>query len=199
MSLSRVCVFCGSSAGARPEYVQAARLLGQTLARRGIGLVYGGSNIGLMGSLATGVLESGGQAIGVIPRSLAERNIAHNGLTDLRIVETMHERKAQMVALSDGFIALPGGYGTLEELFEVLTWGQLKIHQKPCGLLNVCQYFDQLIGFLNHLLAERFVDEAHRAMLLIDDDPGALLDKFATYQHPTVDKAVLVKANGGVS
>jgi uncharacterized protein (TIGR00730 family) len=187
--MKRICVFCGSSPGARPDYVQAAKQLGQTLAKRHIGLVYGGSNIGVMGSLALGVLEAGGEVTGVIPQSLADRNVAFTGLSDLRIVGTMHERKALMVELSDGFIALPGGYGTIEELFEVLTWGQLGLHQKPCGLLNVSRYFDQLVGFLNHQVDEQFVEMAHRVMLLIDDDPEALLDRFETYQHPTADKA----------
>lgn len=187
--LGRICVFCGSSPGARPDYAQAARRLGQTLAARRIGLVYGGSNVGLMGSLATSVLEAGGDVTGVIPKGLVERRVAHTGLSDLRIVETMHERKALMVELSDGFIALPGGYGTIEELFEVLTWGQLGLHPKPCGLLNVCQYFDQLAGFLNHLVDQQFLDMEHRSMLLIDEDPAALLDQFETYQPPTSDKA----------
>lgn len=199
--IKRICVFCGSSPGSKPDYIQAARLLGQTLARKHIGLVYGGSNIGVMGSLALGVLEAGGEVTGVIPKDLADRKVAFTGLSDLRIVGTMHERKALMAELSDGFIALPGGYGTLEELFEVLTWGQLGLHQKPCGLLNVCQYFDQLVSFLNHLVDQQFVDAEHHAMLLIDDNPETLLDRFETYQHPTGDKAAwaLQMNNGNIS
>ncbi len=187
--IKRICVFCGSSPGARPDYVQAGKRLGQALASRHIGLVYGGSGIGVMGSLARSVLEVGGEVIGVIPKDLADRQVAFTGLSDLRIVGTMHERKALMADLADGFIALPGGYGTIEEMFEVLTWGQLGLHQKPCGLLNVCQYFDQLLGFLNHLVDQQFVDTEHHAMLLIDEEPVALLDKFETYRHPTADKA----------
>jgi uncharacterized protein (TIGR00730 family) len=187
--MGRVCVFCGSSPGAEPDYAQAARHLGQMLAARHIGLVYGGSNVGLMGSVASAVLAAGGDVIGVIPRGLFDRQIAHTGLSDLRVVETMHERKALMAELADGFIALPGGYGTLEELFEVLTWGQLGLHQKPSGLLNVRGYFDQLVGFLNHLVDQQFLEVEHRSMLLIDDDPAALLDRFETYQPPTADKA----------
>ncbi len=187
--IKRICVFCGSSPGARPEYTQTAKQLGQILASKKIGLVYGGSNVGLMGSVALGVLDAGGEVIGVIPKDLAERNVAFTGLSDLRIVGSMHERKALMAELSDAFIALPGGLGTMEELFEILTWGQLGLHQKPCGLLNVCQYFDQLVRFMNHLVDQQFVEREHGAMLLIEEDPETLLAKFETYRHPTADKA----------
>lgn len=187
--MKRICVYCGSSPGMLADYVAEARHLGSVLARRGLGLVYGGGNVGLMGQLAQSVLEHGGQVTGVIPRDLVRREVAHTGLADLRIVDSMHERKALMAELADGFIALPGGIGTLEELLEVMTWAQLGLHRKPCGLLNTSRYFDQLMAFLDHLVAQRFLHPAHRAMLLDADCPEALLDAFEGYQPPVVDKA----------
>ncbi|MEN4099329.1 MAG: TIGR00730 family Rossman fold protein, partial [Anaerolineaceae bacterium] len=155
--MKRICVFCGSSPGARPEYLDAAAALGQALARRGLGLVYGGGRLGLMGAIARAALAAGGEVTGVIPRGLVEREVGFTELNDLRVVESMHERKALMIELSDGFIALPGGLGTIEEFFEALTWGQLGLHQKPCGLLNVSGYFDHLVAFLDNVRAEQFV------------------------------------------
>jgi uncharacterized protein (TIGR00730 family) len=187
--MKKICVFCGSSPGARPEYVQAARQLGVILAQRKIGLVFGGGRVGMMGQLAQGALENGGEVIGVIPKELYKKNVAFTGLSDLRVVESMHERKALMVELSDGFMALPGGLGTLEEIFEILTWAQLGIHHKPCGLLNVAGYFTPLLAFLDHIVEQGFIDAPHRAMILSADDPEELLQQFKTYLPPTADKA----------
>lgn len=184
--MRRVCVFCGSSPGARPEHARATRRLGEALAARGLGLVYGGGSVGLMGVLADAVLAAGGEAIGVIPRALQECEVGHLGLTELHVVETMHERKARMAALADAFVALPGGLGTLEELFEAWTWGLLGIHGKPLGLLEVEDFYAPLIAFLDHAVAHGFVREAHRAMLLVETQPGALLDRLAAYRPPPV-------------
>jgi uncharacterized protein (TIGR00730 family) len=192
--MKRICVFCGSSPGARPEYVEAARLLGHTLASKGIGLVYGGAKVGTMGKLASAALEAGGEVIGVIPQGLVEKEVAFTGLTNLQVVGSMHERKARMVELSDGFIALPGGLGTFEEFLEALTWAQLNIHHKPCGLLNVCGYYDQLIAFLDHAIEQQFVQSEYHAMVLIDDDSERLLEKFAAYQPPKIDKVAWILA-----
>jgi uncharacterized protein (TIGR00730 family) len=186
--MRRICVYCGSSPGRRADYSAAGRALGAEIARRGLGLVYGGASVGVMGVLANAVLDQGGEVIGVIPESLATRELAHPGLSDLLVVDSMHERKARMAELSDGFVALPGGWGTLEELFEVLTWAQLGLHQKPCGLLNVAGYFGHLFRFLDHAIEEHFVRDAHRQMLLMDDDPAALLDRLADYRAPRVRK-----------
>lgn len=186
--LQRLCVFCGSSLGGRPEYREMAGRLGEILAERGITLVYGGGNIGLMGVLADAVLEKGGRAIGVIPHGLAAREVAHSGLTELRVVDSMHERKAMMADLADGFIALPGGLGTVEEFCEILTWAQLGIHVKPCGLLNVAGYFDALVEFLDKAVRERFLRPEHRAMLLMESDPERLLARLGEYRAPTVEK-----------
>ena len=186
--MQRVCVFCGSSPGANPRYLTTAHRLGIVLAQRGIGLVYGGGCVGLMGVLADAVLAEGGEVIGVIPQSLVDLEVAHVGLPDLRVVSSMHERKALMADLSDGFIALPGGLGTLEELSEILTWAQLGFHAKPCGLLDVRGYFRHLLAFLDHALAERFIRPAHRAMLLEDEDPEALLDAMRAYEPPRREK-----------
>jgi len=180
--MKRICVFCGSKPGRDPVYAAAARALGDTLARRKLGLVYGGASVGLMGVVADAVLAAGGEAIGVLPAALAHKEIAHPGLSELRVVASMHERKAQMVELSDGFVALPGGLGTLEELFEVLTWAQLGLHAKPCGLLDAAGYWRDLERFLDHAVAERFVKERHRALVLVDDDPGRLLDAFGRHE-----------------
>ena len=186
--IRRLAIFCGSNPGARPDYMEAARSLGRLLAHREIGVVYGGSNVGLMAALADAMREEFGDIIGVIPRMLVEREVANTALTDLRIVESMHQRKALMAELADGFIALPGGVGTLEEFFETWTWGQLGMHTKPCGLLNVAGYFDPLLEFLDHAVAERFVRDVHRAMVVVESDPAALLARFESYEPPRVVK-----------
>ena len=188
-TMKRVCVFCGSSPGAKPEYVEVAILLGRTLAQRKIGLVYGGGKVGLMGYTAAAASRAGGEVIGVIPKGLVKKEVAFTGLSDLRVVDTMHERKALMAELSDGFIAMPGGLGTLEEFFEALTWAQLGMHGKPCGFLNVCHYYDAILGFLDCAVSEQFIDREHRDMVLVDETPGALLDRFEAYKPPTSDKA----------
>lgn len=182
--MKRLCVFCGSSHGRKPQYREAARQLGREMARRGIELVYGGGNIGLMGEVATAVLAAGGNVIGVLPRSMLERELAHSGIQDLRIVRTMHERKALMAQLSDGFIALPGGLGTFDELFEILTWSQLGIHDKPVGLLDVDDYFGPLWQLFEHSIQEGFVIEGHRSLLLRATDAAGLIDSFASYRSP---------------
>jgi uncharacterized protein (TIGR00730 family) len=174
--MQRLCVFCGSNSGAAPEYAVVAADLGRLLAERGIVLVYGGSNAGLMGTLADAVLSAGGFAIGVIPRSLVEREVAHRGLPDLRVVETMHERKALMADLADAFVAMPGGYGTFDELCEILTWAQLGIHTKPVGLLNILGYWNPFLGFLDHAVEAGFLRPAHRQLLEIRGEPRSLLD-----------------------
>lgn len=182
--MKRICVYCGSSGGRIAEYALAAEVLGRVLAENAITLVYGGASAGIMGVIADAVLSSGGSVCGVIPRVLEEKEIAHKGLTELHVVESMHERKSLMAVLSDGFIALPGGYGTLEEIIETLTWGQLQFHDKPCGLLNINGYFDHLLAFLDHAETQGFLKEAHRNMLLVDDDPHALLGRFERYTAP---------------
>ena len=184
----RVCVFCGSNPGLRPAYAAAAEALGRLLAARRIGLVYGGAAVGLMGRVADAALAAGGHVTGILPQRLADKELAHTGLSALHIVGSMHERKAMMADLSDAFIALPGGAGTLEEAFEVWTWGQLGLHAKPLGLLDVEGYYGRLSGFLDHMVAEGFVQPAHRAMLLVEPEPEALLDRFAGYEAPTVTK-----------
>jgi len=184
----RICVFCGSSAGFRQTYAAAARLLAQSLVRRGIGIVYGGGNVGLMGILADAALAAGGEVIGVIPQTLISKEVAHPGLTELKVVETMHERKAAMADLSGAFVALPGGYGTLDEFAEVLTWNQLGLHRKACGILNVDGYYDRLLALFDHAVAEGFMRPVHRAMILSDASPEALIDRLLEYQPPVVDK-----------
>ena len=181
-TLQRLGVYCGSNAGHRPDYAEAAHTLGQLLAEEGIGLIYGGGRVGLMGIIADAVLEAGGEAIGVIPYSLAQREVAHEGLTELRLVDSMHERKALMAELAEAFVAMPGGLGTLEELAEALTWSQLGIHQKPCGLLNVAGYYDGLIAYLDHAEDEGFVRSQHRELLLVDDQPHALVEKLRAFE-----------------
>jgi uncharacterized protein (TIGR00730 family) len=173
----KICVFSGSRRGARSEYAEAARGLGKALVARGYGLVYGGGNVGLMTVIADTVLELNGHVTGVIPDSLVTKEVAHQGLTDMRVVKSMHERKAVMAELSDGFIALPGGIGTMEELFEVLSWAQLGIHNKPCGLLNAGGYYRPLNDFLDHAVAEEFLKPKHRALLLVEDQVEKLLDR----------------------
>lgn len=184
----RLCVFCGSSAGQDPVYLETARLLGETLARSGIELVYGGASVGLMGAVADAVLADGGRVIGVMPQALVDKEIAHAGLSDLRVVGSMHERKAMMAELSDGFIALPGGLGTFEELFEVWTWAQLGYHKKPCALLNVAGFYDKLADFLDDVVERGFVKPIHRAMLIVNDEPAALIDAIRAYEPPKVEK-----------
>jgi uncharacterized protein (TIGR00730 family) len=186
--MRRVCVYCGSSAGMNGVYAETARELGEILVGHDIELVYGGSSVGLMGVLADAVLENGGKVHGVIPRMLEEKEIAHGGLTELHVVNSMHARKTMMAALSDGFIAMPGGFGTLEEIIEVLTWGQLKFHNKPCGLLNVHGYFDKLLAFFDHNEAEGFLRPQNRRMLLNDSTPAGLIQLFERYTAPHVDK-----------
>jgi uncharacterized protein (TIGR00730 family) len=187
--MKRICVFCGSGAGARPEYVRAARQVGTFLAQRKIGLVFGGGRVGMMGQLARAAQENDGEIIGVMPRELFAKRVGFPDIADMRVVETMHERKALMAELSDGFIALPGGFGTLEELFEMITWAQLGIHQKPCGLLNVAGYFTPLLAFLDQITAQGFVDAVHRDMILTAEAPEELLKQFESYCPPVADKA----------
>ncbi len=178
----RVCVFCGSSAGSRPVYADSTRRLGQILGRRGLGVVYGGGHIGLMGVLADAVLQAGGKVIGVIPQALVDKELAHAGLTEIRIVATMHERKALMADLADAFAALPGAFGTADELFEILTWAQLGLHSRPIGLLNVAGYFDPLLTWLDHAVREGFLQPSHRQLLLEADEPGRLLELLENYR-----------------
>ncbi len=186
--IRRICVFCGSNKGTSDDYADAARNLGQLFAREGIALVYGGGSVGLMGELADSVLASGGEVIGVIPHALWAREVGHRGLTDLRIVDTMHERKAMMADLADAFIALPGGLGTLEEIFEVWTWAQLGLHQKPLGFLDVNGYFSPLMQFLDRAVRERFVKDEHRTIGMVSSDAEALLRRFDAWQPPRVEK-----------
>ncbi len=185
-SLRSVCVFCGSTAGEDARYLQAAATLGSVIASRGLRLVYGGSRLGLMGRLAESALEAGGEVIGVIPRALMNREVAHPGLAELVVTESMHQRKSEMVDRADAFIAAPGGLGTLEEFFEVLTWSQLGLHQKPCGLLDVRGYYKPLIRLLDHALQEGFIQEAHRRMILVDQEAIPLLDRIGRYVPPEV-------------
>lgn len=186
--MKRVCVFLGSNPGNKPDYLNAAQDMGRELARRGITTVYGGSNVGLMGALANAALAAGGEVIGVIPEALQRKEIAHTCLTRQHIVGSMHERKALMAELSDAFIALPGGMGTLEELCEMLTWAQLGFHKKPCGLLDVDGYYASLNLFLDNAVTQGFIHAGHRGMLLSDRTPGALLDQFGGYVAPVVNK-----------
>lgn len=186
--LRRVCVFCGSSPGAGPDFTRAARELGAELAARRWGLVYGGARVGLMGALADAVLAGGGEAIGVIPASLVEREVAHEGLTALEVVDSLHQRKLRMAELADGFVALPGGMGTLDELFEVLTWAQLGLHAKPVGVVNVGGYFDSLLAHLDHTVERRFVRPEHRDLVLAEGEPAALLDALTAWTPRPVEK-----------
>lgn len=186
--MKRVCVFCGSSFGIRDVYRDAARTLGNELARRGIGLVYGGGNVGLMGVIADTLLDANGDVIGVIPEHLAAKEIEHKRLADLRVVKTMHERKALMADLADGFIALPGGFGTYDEFCEVVTWAQLGLHKKPCGMLNVAGFFDAMLAMFDHATQEGFIRPDHRAMLRVASEPGVLLAEMEAYHAPVVEK-----------
>ncbi len=181
-ALRRVCVFSGSSFGARPTYADAAAALGRELVARGIGLVYGGGSVGLMGVVADAVLAADGEVIGVIPRALATKEIAHQGLADLRVVPSMHDRKALMTELADGFVALPGGFGTFDELFEAITWAQLGLHQKPIAVLDVGGYFGPLLALLDRATEERFVRPEHRALVIDDADPARVLDRMAAFR-----------------
>lgn len=186
--MRRICVFTGSSPGARVEYALAAQQFGRELVTRGYALVYGGGRVGLMGAVADAVLDAGGEVIGVIPKVLLEKEVAHGRLTELRVVASMHERKAMMADLADAFVALPGGLGTLEELCEILTWAQLGLHAKPCGLLNVADYFDGLLAFLDHAVSERFIKPEHRAIIITATAAGDLLDRLASFQPQPVEK-----------
>ncbi|HET7049386.1 MAG TPA: TIGR00730 family Rossman fold protein [Solirubrobacteraceae bacterium] len=186
--MKRVLVFCGSSPGGRPEYAQCAETLGRLLASRDLEVVYGGAHVGLMGTLADAALGGGGKVIGVIPNRLVEAEIAHAGLTELHVVDTMHERKALMAELSDAVIALPGGTGTLDELFEMVTWSQLGLHRMPIGLLDVSEYWQPLLRFLEHAVNERFLRAEHLETMLVERDPGFLLDRLASPQPRAIDK-----------
>lgn len=187
-SIGTVCVFCGSSEGAREEYREAARGLGAELAGRGMRLVFGGGSVGLMGVVADAVMEGGGETVGVMPKALVEKEIGHEGLTELRVAATMHERKAIMSGLADAFVALPGGYGTFEEFLEILTWSQLGFHHKPCGLLDAAGFYGPLVSFLDHAVREGFVRAEYRSLILLEDDPKRMLDLLGSYAPPGVEK-----------
>ncbi|MBK5443326.1 MULTISPECIES: LOG family protein [Peribacillus] len=191
--MKTLAVFCGSSKGASNVYLEAAKKLGKELAKRNITLVYGGACVGIMGAVADSVLEAGGKVIGVMPSFLEKREISHKNLTELIVVDSMHERKAKMEELADGFIALPGGPGTLEEFFEIFTWAQLGLHHKPCGLLNINHYYDPLVALFNHMSDEQFLHEKYRSMALVDVEPNGLLDQFNTYEPPTVKSFITEK------
>ncbi|HQT53469.1 MAG TPA: TIGR00730 family Rossman fold protein [Phenylobacterium sp.] len=181
-------VFCGASPGGDPAYMEAARAMGVAIAGRGLALVYGGAKVGLMGGLADAALAAGGEVFGVMPEALMDKEIAHTGLTRLDVVPSMHERKARMAEMADGFVALPGGVGTMEEIFEIWTWGQLGFHAKPAGFLNVLGYFDHLRAFVDHAVGEAFLKAPHRDMLVFSQDCGAMLDALAAYKPPVVEK-----------
>ncbi len=182
--MKKICVYCGSNPGRDPIYIEGACALVREIAARNIGLVYGGASIGIMGAIADTVLHEGGEVVGVIPQSLVDKEIAHHGLTELKVVGSMHERKALMAELSDGFIALPGGLVTLEEIIEVLTWAQLGFHTKPCGLLNIHGYYEGLSSFLNPAVHEQFIKKEHHSMLIIENNPQRLLDQLWAYKSP---------------
>lgn len=186
--MRRICVYCGSNSGVRALYTDAARDLADVLVRHDLELVYGGADRGIMGIIANAVLELGGKVHGVIPKMLCEKEIAHQGLTELHVVSSMHARKSMMTALSDGFVAMPGGFGTLEEIIEIITWGQLRFHNKPCGLLNVDGYFDHLLSYLDHARAEGFLRAENRQMLLCDGNATGLIQQLERYTAPHVDK-----------
>jgi uncharacterized protein (TIGR00730 family) len=183
-TLNKICVFCGTNTGSRPDYGAAARELGQILAQQEIELVYGGASVGIMGELADSVQEHGGHVTGIIPQQLMEKEAAHTGIRNLIVVASMHQRKSQMADMSDGFVALPGGIGTLEGFFEILTWGQLGIHSKPSGILNVAGYFDELTRFLDHAVQEGFLTEEHRDAIIMESDPRRLLERMQAYTPP---------------
>jgi uncharacterized protein (TIGR00730 family) len=186
--MRRICVFCGAYPGVDPVYREQARLMGEALAREGLGLVFGGGSIGLMGTIADAVLAAGGEAIGVIPQALQERELGHAGLTQLHVVSTMHERKALMASLSDGFVALPGGMGTLDEFCEIVTWAQLGIHAKPCALLDVAGYWSGFLGFVDHAVSQGFVKAEHRRMLVVERSPERLIAAMRAWQPPKLTR-----------
>jgi uncharacterized protein (TIGR00730 family) len=186
--IRRLCVFCGSSDGTRPEYAAAARAFGRFCAERNVDLVYGGGRVGLMGALADGCLAAGGKIVGVIPQSLMDKELGHGGCTELHVVDSMHERKALMAERADAFVALPGGIGTFEELFEVWTWNQLGLHAKPCGLLNIAGFYDPLLAFLRHVADDGFMRTEHLSMLQATDEAATLLDRMERYEPPDVEK-----------
>lgn len=188
--MKSICIYCGSNPGRQEAYSGAARDLARSLVSRNLKLVYGGASVGIMGLIADTVLELGGQAVGVIPEALVRKEVAHPNLSELHVTQSMHERKTLMAELSDGFIAMPGGIGTLEEIFEIWTWAQLGFHEKPCGLLNVEGYFDSLTTFLDHAVAEQFVKKTHRSMLIVDSAPETMLERFSRYEPPTIKKWV---------
>jgi uncharacterized protein (TIGR00730 family) len=188
MALRHICVFCGSSPGATPVYVETAREVGCELARRGQVLIYGGGRVGLMGAVAEGALSLGGEVIGIIPELLMHKEVAYDDLPDLRVVGSMHERKALMAELADAFVALPGGFGTFEELCEIITWHQLGIYSKPIGLLNVAGYYDPLLNLFDHAVEQRFVRPQHRQLVLTETEFGPLLDAMESYRSPVLDK-----------
>ena len=188
--MRRLCVYCGSRPGSQPDYTEAAKNLARALVKRRLEVVYGGASVGTMGVLADTILAEGGHVIGIIPRAVVGREVVHRGLSDLRVVTSMHERKALMAELADGFIALPGGLGTLDEVFEILTWGQLGLHRKPCGLLNIRNYYRSLIAFLDHAVSEEFITDVHRAMLVVEEEPERLLERFERYTAPAVTRWV---------
>ncbi|MCS4503171.1 LOG family protein YvdD [wastewater metagenome] len=184
--MQRICIYCGSAAGRDPRYREAASAFGAAVAARGLGVVYGGGATGMMGAVADAALAEGGEVVGVIPETLLAREVGHREVTRLEVVTSMHERKARMAELADGFIALPGGLGTFEEIFEILTWAQLGFHRKPCGLINMAGYYDHLVTFLDHAVDTGFLRRSNRDMLLVDDDGERLLERFAEYRAPRV-------------
>ena len=194
--MKSICIFCGSSPGKRPIYLEAARSVGRTIAETGMRMVYGGGAVGMMGAVADACLEAGGEVIGVITQRLSDLEVAHEGLTEIEVVQTMHERKARMAELSDGFVSLPGGIGTLEEMFEVFTWAQLEIHAKPLGLLDVEGYYDELHAFLKHMVEERFLLPEHGEMLLLDDDFEQLVARMMAFEPVKIEKWVDRKTLG---
>jgi len=187
--MEKIAVYCGSSPGKNPAFHQAAVQLGKVLAEMQITLVYGGGSAGLMGILAQTIIDRGGQVIGVIPQAIADMEVAFTDIQDLRVVEDMHTRKALMAELADAFIALPGGMGTIEEIMEILTWAQLGFHEKPCGILNIAGFYDQLLKFLDRLVMDQFIAPEHRSMLMVDESPQSLLEQFSSYDPPKIDKA----------
>lgn len=187
--MEKIAVYCGSSPGKNPAFHQAAVQLGKVLAEREITLVYGGGSVGLMGILAQTIIDRGGQVIGVIPQAIADMEVAFTDIQDLRVVEDMHTRKALMAELADAFIALPGGMGTIEEIMEILTWAQLGFHEKPCGILNIAGFYNQLLKFLDRLVMDQFIAPEHRSMLMVDESPQSLLEQFSSYDPPKIDKA----------
>ena len=195
--MRRICIYSGSSFGASPEYAAAAAAFGTACARRGLGIVYGGGSVGLMGVMADAALAAGGEVIGVIPRAMIAEERGHHGVTELIPVDSMHERKKRMADLSDAFVALPGGIGTLEEVIEVFTWLQLGLHLKPVGLLNVAGFYEPLLRFLDHMRDERFITPVHHAMLAVEEEPESLLDRLAATKHTRIQKPIHRTADGG--